>query len=147
MEEELLLIYLLRQQREKRRRMRRWNVRPLNQTKQRTGEYASLVRPLRDVDEKMHFAYFRMSAGRFDDLLCRVEPHIRHSLVSGEWRRVVAGDANLSQTPQMSRSRATRAAMGVRSDFMQFFQTPEGAVPWQNDMVSRSTLNPPILPR
>ena len=53
MEEELLLIYFLRrQQGEKRRRMQRWNVRPLNQTRQRTREYA-LVRPLRDVDEEM----------------------------------------------------------------------------------------------
>ena len=55
---------------------------------------------------------------------------------------MVAGDANLSQTPQMSRSRATRAAQGVRNDFMQFFQTPEGAVAWQNDIVSRGTLDP-----
>ena len=60
----------------------------------------------------------------------------------GEWRRVVAGDANLSLTPQLSKSRATRAAQGVRDNLTQFFQTPEGAVPWQNDMVSRGTLNP-----
>ena len=60
-EEEALLMQLLRQQ--KRPRME---------------EYVSLVRPLRDVDEEMHFTYFRMWAGRFDELLHRVEPHIRH---------------------------------------------------------------------
>ena len=64
------------------------------------------------------------------------------SVTPGEWRRVVAGDPNLSQTPQISRSRATRAAMGVRNDLMEFFLTPEGAVPWQNEIVSRGTLGP-----
>ena len=54
---------------------------------------------------------------------------------------MVAGDPNLSQTPQISRSRATRAAMGVRND-LEFFLTSEGAVPWQNEIVSRGTLGP-----
>lgn len=74
------LFILRREQREKRRR---WNVRPLNQTRQLTGEYASLVRPLKDVDEEMHFAYFRMSTGKFDYLLRRVEPHMRHQGTHG----------------------------------------------------------------
>ena len=58
----------------------------------------------------------------------------------GEWRGVVAGDANLTQTPQISRGRANRAAAAVRNDFMEFFLTPAGEVAWQNDMVSRGTL-------
>ena len=49
----------------------------------------------------------------------------RGTVQPGEWRRLVAGDANLSETPKMPRSRGTRAAMGVRNDLTQFFQTPE----------------------
>ena len=64
------------------------------------------------------------------------------SVTPGEWRRVVAGDLNLAQTPHISRSRATRAAQVVRNDMMQFFQTPGGAVQWQDEIVSRGTLRP-----
>ncbi|XP_056447320.1 putative nuclease HARBI1 isoform X3 [Gadus chalcogrammus] len=73
--EEQLLI--LRHQ-QKRRRRRRWSVRPLNQPRPMTGEYRILVQPMRAIDEEHHFKYFRMSAGRFDELLRRVQPHIQH---------------------------------------------------------------------
>ena len=73
--EEQLLI--LRHQ-QKRRRRRRWSVRPLNQPRLMTGEYRILVQPMRAIDEEHHFKYFRMSAGRFDELLRRVQPHIQH---------------------------------------------------------------------
>ena len=53
-------------------------MRPLNQSRWSTGEYATLVLPLRNMDEAKHFQYFRMSACRFDDLLCRVRPHLLH---------------------------------------------------------------------
>ena len=68
-EEEAVLMHFNRRQQQTRRRRRRWSVRPLNQSRPTTGEYVSLVRPLRDVDKEKHFAYFRMSAGRFNDLL------------------------------------------------------------------------------
>lgn len=37
------------------------------------------MRPMRDIDEQVHFKYFRMSAYRFDDLLHRIRPYIKHS--------------------------------------------------------------------
>ncbi|XP_069385141.1 putative nuclease HARBI1 [Paralichthys olivaceus] len=73
-EEELLILSLLA----KRRRKRRWSVRPPNEDRSVLGEFSVLVKPMRTLDEGMHFSYFGMSAHRFDDLLRRVEPFIRH---------------------------------------------------------------------
>ena len=53
---------------------------------------------------------------------------------------VYVGHLKLSQTPQISRSHATRAAQVVRNDTMQFFQTPGGAVEWQDEIVSRGSV-------
>ncbi|KAF7220910.1 putative nuclease HARBI1 [Nothobranchius furzeri] len=74
-EEEIVCCLLLLRS----RRRRRWSTRPLNQSRRDEGEYSSLVRPLRGIDEQSHFKYFRMSANRFDDLLHRIRPHINHA--------------------------------------------------------------------
>ncbi|KAM4573709.1 putative nuclease HARBI1 [Odontesthes bonariensis] len=76
-ETQIILLNKWRRERE-RRRVRRWDVRPLNQSRQSTGEFNTVVRPLRAMDEETHFRYFRMSAGKFDDLLRRVQPFIHH---------------------------------------------------------------------
>ena len=76
-ETQILLIEKLRRER-LRRIVRRWYVRPLNVPRLMTGEFNSLVGPMRDMDEETHFRYFRMSAGKFDKLLRRVLPHLNH---------------------------------------------------------------------
>ena len=79
-EEQILVLHMWRRkQQQKQRRRRRWSVHPRNQSRPRTSEYSSLIRPLRDIDKEMHFRHFPMSAGRFDDRIRRVQPHIRHT--------------------------------------------------------------------
>ena len=72
-EEQMLILQMLKR-RCQRRRLRRWSVWPLNRSRLGTGEFTTLVHPLRDVDEHMHFRYFRMSTGRFYELLRRIQP-------------------------------------------------------------------------
>ena len=65
------------------------------------------------------------------------------SVQPGEWRRVVANVSNFVESvdpTQMSRARSTRAALAVRNDLMAFFQSPQGTVPWQNEVVCRGIL-------
>ena len=60
--------------RRQRRCLRRVSARPQNGARQGPGEFTTLVHPLRDQDEQMHFRYFQMSTGRFDELLRRIQP-------------------------------------------------------------------------
>ncbi|KAK7921871.1 hypothetical protein WMY93_008773 [Mugilogobius chulae] len=73
-EEELLCLLLLLRGRNE----RRWSTRPLNRNRREDGEFNALVRPMRAIDEEVHFKYFRMSAFRFDDLVNRLRPFIQH---------------------------------------------------------------------
>ncbi|XP_061564128.1 putative nuclease HARBI1 [Cololabis saira] len=79
--EELLTLVLLHRRRRRQRqrqRHRRWYVRPLNQSRGETGEFASLVLPMRGIDDEKHREYFRMSSASFDDILRRISPLIQH---------------------------------------------------------------------
>ncbi|XP_028327033.1 protein ANTAGONIST OF LIKE HETEROCHROMATIN PROTEIN 1-like [Gouania willdenowi] len=75
-EEQILLLKMF--MRRRKRRLRRWSVRPLHMSRQRTGEFTTLVQQLRNMDEETQFRYFGVSTGRFDDLLRRIQPLISH---------------------------------------------------------------------
>ncbi|XP_051569832.1 uncharacterized protein LOC127450100 [Myxocyprinus asiaticus] len=71
------LVYAIAKKKKNKRR--RWYVHPLNKTRRQDGEFALFVHHMRNTDEEMHFSYFRMCAARFDDLLKRVSPFIKHA--------------------------------------------------------------------
>lgn len=50
----------------------------MHEDRERIAEFVTVVRPLRDLDKEMHFKYFRMSKGRFDDFAHRLNPLIQH---------------------------------------------------------------------
>uniref|UniRef100_A0A8C6NW59 DDE Tnp4 domain-containing protein n=1 Tax=Nothobranchius furzeri TaxID=105023 RepID=A0A8C6NW59_NOTFU len=54
---------------------------------------------------------------------------------------LIAGDSNLLDAGQLSTARATRAAISARNDFKSFFLSPQGLVPWQENVLRRGTLN------
>ncbi|KAL2086038.1 hypothetical protein ACEWY4_017097 [Coilia grayii] len=62
-------------------------------------------------------------------------------IVPGEWRRLCAGDSSLRDGVRLSNARASRAACAVRDDLKAFFQTPQGLVPWQENVIRRGCLN------
>ena len=53
-EEQMLILQMLKRRRQT-RRLQRWSVRPVNRSRLGTGEFTTLVHPLRDLDEQMHF--------------------------------------------------------------------------------------------
>lgn len=80
--ENLLEILILYWFYKRRKIVRRWNVSPINRSRLILGEFHHLVRDYRGstADAPMkHFSYFRMGKNRFDDLVRRVQPFIKHS--------------------------------------------------------------------
>ena len=55
---------------------------------------------------------------------------------NGEWREFVKDDSWLIHLPRNCSSNYSRDAKVVRDLFCNYFHSPEGAVPWQLDMVS-----------
>ncbi len=56
---------------------RRWEDCPINTLREEQGEFV-FVREMRHIDPEQHFKYFRMSANRFDNLVCRISTFIHH---------------------------------------------------------------------
>uniref|UniRef100_A0A8C4XGT5 DDE Tnp4 domain-containing protein n=1 Tax=Erpetoichthys calabaricus TaxID=27687 RepID=A0A8C4XGT5_ERPCA len=73
-----ILMLLRRIKKRQKQRHRRRNVRPLNISRHYDGEYSSLVLPTRQMDVEKHHEYFRISAIKFDYLLQRIKPYIKH---------------------------------------------------------------------
>ncbi|KAJ8405707.1 hypothetical protein AAFF_G00316870 [Aldrovandia affinis] len=82
-EEEELLLLIHRRERA-RQICQRWSVRPLNILRPAEGEFSSLVLQMRRVDPEKHFQYFQMSKNRFDHLVHRLGPFIKHQRVDGK---------------------------------------------------------------
>ena len=51
-------------------------VRKINMKRHERGEYHALIQEMRLSDSESFYKYFRMTPGRFDELLCTVDPTI-----------------------------------------------------------------------
>ena len=58
----------------------------------------------------------------------------------GEWRDTVRDDNNLVGVRNAA-ARATRAGLAVRNAFKNYFQTPEGRVEWQDNVLQQGRRN------
>ena len=55
---------------------------------------------------------------------------------NGEWRKIVKDDSGLIPLSRNCSNNYSRDAKVVQDKFCNYFNSPEGAVPWQLDMVS-----------
>ncbi|XP_055333828.1 uncharacterized protein LOC129585241 [Paramacrobiotus metropolitanus] len=64
----------------KRIRQRRWYVREHNRDRDRWGEFSNIVKRMRELDDELHFQYFRMAKETFDEILALITPRISHAI-------------------------------------------------------------------
>jgi len=53
----------------------------------------------------------------------------------GQWRNEVQGDTGLTNCTNLGSRNYSRDAKTVRDNFRDFFLSPMGQVPWQNEMI------------
>ena len=58
----------------------------------------------------------------------------------GQWRSEVSSNeiGGLQEIPQLGSNNFSRDAKTVREDFLNFFNSPQGEVPWQYEVVTRT---------
>ena len=61
---------------------------------------------------------------------------INDSQKYGEWRVVTENDCGLTSLPHAGSNNYSKDAKQIRDDFRHYFNSPEGEVPWQYDMIS-----------
>ena len=54
----------------------------------------------------------------------------------GEWRAVTQNDNGLVSLTQAGSNNYSKDAKQFRENFCQYFNSPEGEIPWQYDMIS-----------
>ena len=59
-------------------------------------------------------------------------------LNEGDWRREAEGCEGLIPLQCIVSNNYTRNAKETREDYMRYFNSPEGSLAWQNDIVSRT---------
>ena len=81
--------------------------------------------------------------GRFESTNCSycppnfVDRDTPNGIAGGDWRNEVHGYAGISHlNRQVGSNNYTRDAKQIRLRFRDFFNSPEGQVPWQNEMVT-----------
>ena len=60
---------------------------------------------------------------------------LRHQYREGEWRRVIQSDTGLSPVHRLGSNNYSKQAKTVRDTFCEYFNSREGQVPWQWDMI------------